>query len=272
MATTTEPQGGQQPQTPPAQPSARDRYRERYSKANPDLNLDDDEAFYTQANQNLDELESFRQTNKELGEAMDRTPELAGMVLAARQGTNPFVWLAENIGPDMDIRQLADNPEFANQMGEALKKFQQAQEKAQAKKKEIGQNMASSFQTLKDYQTEKGLSDEECVKMAKDFFGELDDDGNPVGKESFMYLASNGIVTKGMWAALFNARHYEGDIAAASDKARASALNDKVQNQLSKGKSGTGLPQGMGTGGGKRGEGKPKNNGSLAQFAENLMV
>lgn len=268
MATTSTEQQQAQEQKP-AQQTARDRYRGRYSEAHPDLNLDDDEAFYTQANQNLDELESFRQTNKELGEAMDRTPELAGMILAARQGTNPFVWLAENIGPDMDIRQLADNPEFANQMGEALKKFQQAQDKAQAKKKEIGKNVANSFQTLKDYQTEKGLSDEECVKMAKDFFGELDDEGKPIGKDSFMYLASNGIVTKGMWEALFNARHYENDIAAASDKARASALNDKVQNRLSK--SGTGLPQSMSTGGGGRTSDKGKKGKSgLAAFQEKL--
>lgn len=269
MATiATESQQAQEPQTPPAQPSAKDRYRGRYSEAHPDLNLDDDEAFYTQANQNLDELESFRKSDKELGEAMERTPQLAGLVLAARNGVNPFVWLAENIGPDMDIRELANNPEFANQMGEALTKFQQAQEKAQAKKKEIGENMANSFQTLKDYQAEKGLSDEECVKMAKDFFGELDDDGNPVGKESFMYLASNGIVTKGMWEALFNARHYEGDIAAATDRARASALNDKVQNPLSKG--GTGLPQSMSTSGGGRTSDKGKKKSGLAAFQEKL--
>ena len=267
MATTSTEQQQAQEQKP-AQQTARDRYRGRYSEAHPDLNLDDDEAFYTQANQNLDELESFRQTNKELGEAMDRTPELAGMVLAARQGTNPFAWLAENIGPDMDIRQLADNPEFANQMGEALKIFVANQEKAAAKKKEIGKNVADSFQTLKDYQTEKGLSDEECVKMAKDFFGELDDDGKPIGKESFMYLASNGIVTKGMWEALFNARHYENDIAAASDKARASALNDKVQNQLSKG--GTGLPQSMSTGGGRTSDKGKKGKSGLAAFQEKL--
>lgn len=268
MATTTE-QQAQEQQTPPAEPTAKDRYRGRYSEAHPDLNLDDEDAFYTQANQNLDELEDFRKTNKELGEAMDRTPELAAMVLAARQGKNPFAWLAENIGPNMDIRQLADNPEFASQMGEALKTFMANQEKAEAKKKEIGENVAKSFQVLKDYQTEKGLSDEECVKMAKDFFGELDDEGNPVGKESFMYLASNGIVTKGMWEALFNARHYDNDIAAATDKARAAALNDKVQNPLKK--MGTGLPQSMPTGGGSRSsEGKKKEKSGLAAFQEKL--
>lgn len=268
MATTTE-QQPQEQQAQEQQMSARDRYRDRYSKANPDLNLDDDEAFYSRANANLDELENFRKSNEELGAAMDKAPILAGLVLAARKGVNPFAYLAENIGPDMDIRELAKNPEFATQMGEALKKFQENQEKGQAKAKEIGENVVKSLETLKEYQQERGLSDEECVKMCKDFFGELDENNQPVGKASFMYNASNGIVTKGMWESLINARHYNGDIAAASDKARATALNDKLQNRLSR--SGTGLPQSMSTSGGKRGEQKP-NDGSLAQFAENLMV
>lgn len=261
--------------------SARDRYRGRYSEAYPDLDLDDEEAFYSQANTNLDELESFRKSNKELGEAFDKTPLLAGLVLAAKEGTNPFVYLAENIGPDMDIRELANNPEFAKQMGDALQKFQekeasrvlaeQEQETENAKvKKELGDNATKSFETLKALQKEKGLSDEACVKMAKDFFGELDEEGNPVGKESFMQLASKGIVTKGMWEALFNARNYDGDVAAAADKARATALNEKVQNPLRK--SETGLPQSMPTGGAGRGDRKKKDDGSLSAFQRSLGV
>ena len=104
--------------------SARDRYRSRYSEAHPDLNLDDDEAFYGQANANLDELENFRESNRQLGEAMDKAPILAGLVLAAKEGQNPFAYLIENLGPDMDIRDLAENPEFAAQMGEALKNIE----------------------------------------------------------------------------------------------------------------------------------------------------
>lgn len=268
---TTETKVDQQPagqQTEETQPvSARDRYRSRYSEAHPDLNLDDEEAFYGQANANLDELENFRQSNKELGEAMDNTPALAGMVLAAKNGQNPFAWLAENIGPDMDVRELASNPEFAKQMGEALNKFMERQQKAKEQNEEIGKNISKSFQTLKDYQTEKGLSDEECVKMAQDFFGEIDDEGKPVGKESFMYLASNGIVTKGMWEALFNARHYDGDIAAATEKARATALNDKVQNNLRQFDAGVPNLSGGGKGAGEK---APKKKGGFAAFGEDL--
>ena len=249
---------------PAEQPvSARDRYRGRYSEAYPDMNLDDEEAFYNQANANLDELEGFRQSSKELGEAMDKAPILAGLVLAAKNGQNPYAYLVENLGPDMDIRDLADNPEFANQMGEALKKFQENQEKAQAKKKEIGENMAKSIATLKEYQAEKGLEDAECVKMIADFFGDYDENGQPVEKPSFMQNAANGIVTKGMWEALFNARHYADDIASATEKARATALNDKVQNGLKNFDAGVPNLSGGGKGAGER---KPAKKGGFADW------
>ena len=246
----------------PPQQSARDRYRSRYSEANPDLNLDDEEEFYTQANNNLDELENYRQANKELGEAFDRTPALGGMVLAAKNGQNPYAWLAENIGPDMDIRVLATNPEFAKTMGDALTKFWENQEKAKKKKEEIGNNAVKSLQTLKELQAEKGLSDEQCIKMANDFFGEFDEDGNPVGKESFMYKASNGIVTKGMWESLINGRNYDADIKTATDKARATALNEKLENGLKQ--FGTGLPQSLST----SGKGKTEKKKESSSFAD----
>ena len=94
-----------------------------------------------------------------------------------------------------------------------------------------------------------------------------DDEGKPVGKESFMYLASNGIVTKGMWEALFNARHYDGDIAAATEKARATALNDKVQNNLRQFDAGVPNLSGGGKGAGEK---APKKKGGFAAFGEDL--
>lgn len=228
MATTEKKQGeGQQPTQ-----SAKERYRGRYAEAHPDMNLDDEEAFYGQANANLDELENYRESNRQLGEAFDKTPLLAGLVYAAKEGKNPFAFLVENIGPDMDIRELANNPEFAETMGKALTTFQENQQKAKDKEKKIGENCVKSLQVLKELQQERGLSDEECVKMCNDFFGEFDENGNPIGKDSFMANASMGIVTKGMWESLVNGRHYDADIADAKEKASASALNGRIQNGL----------------------------------------
>ncbi len=253
------------------QQSARDRYRGRYSSAHPDLNLDDDEAFYTQANANLDELEGYRESNRQLGEAMDRTPLLAGLVLAAKEGENPFTYLAENIGPDMDVRELAANPDFDKKMGEALAKFQEKQAQGAKAEKEIGENMGKSFDALKELQGERGMSDEDCIALVKKLFGEVDENGEVV-EPGIIGNASKGIVPKEVWEAVLKAQNYDGDIAAATDKARATALNEKVQNNLRDMGGGTGLPAAMPTGGSARGERRKKNDGSLKAFQESLGV
>lgn len=228
MATTTTTEkdnGQQQPQ------SARDRYRSRYSAAHPDMNLDDDEAFYTQANANLDELEGYRESNRQLGEAFDRTPLLAGLVLAAKEGENPFTYLAENLGPDMDIRELASNPDFGKKMGEALAKFQEKQAAGAKAEKEIGENMQQTFAALKEIQQEKGLSDEDMQQLVRKMFGEVDENGEVVDP-GIIGNASKGIVPKEVWEAVLKAQNYDADIASASEKARATALNERVQNGL----------------------------------------
>lgn len=235
------------------------------------MNLDDEDAFYTQANANLDELENFREDNRMLGDAFNKTPLLAGLILAAKEGENPFTYLAENIGPDMDIRELANNPDFAQKMGDALLKFQQKQDDAAkadaATKKEIGENMQQTFAALKEIQDEKGLSNEECLELVKKMFGERDENGEPVS-DGIFGAASRGIVPKEVWEAVLKAENYDTDIAAATDKARAAALNEKVQNPLKQ--ANTGLPQSMGTGGAGRGETKKKDDGSIESFRRSL--
>lgn len=258
-------ENAQQKNEQQAQPTARERYRSRYGEAHPELNLDDEDAFYGQANANLDELEGYRKSNKELGEAFERTPLLGGLVYAAREGKNPFAYLVENIGPDMDIRELANNPDFAETMGQALTTFQENQKKAKEEEKQIGDNCVKSLQVLKEIQQEKGLSDEECIKMCNDFFGEFDENGNPVGKDSFMANAKKGIVTKGMWESLLNGRHYDSDIESAKEQARATALNERMQNGLRK--VGSGVPSISGGGVG-RGQAQPKKKGGFADWGK----
>lgn len=263
-----EPQVQPDPQQIPQ--SAKERYRGRYSTAHPDLNLDDEEAFYGQANQNLDELENFRESNRLLGEAMDRTPLLAGLVLAAKEGENPFVYLAENVGPDMDIRELATNEEFGQKMGDALMKFEENRKDAESKdaesKKEIGENMQQSFAALKELQQERGMSDDDCIILIKKLFGETDDDGNPV-ELGIIGNASKGIVPKEVWEAVLKAQNYDNDLKAATDKARATALNEKLQNNLRT----FDQPNVPTLHGGAKGRSeRKKDDGSIESFRESL--
>lgn len=269
MAKTTENNnGGQQGGQQQAQ-SARDRYRSRYSAAHPDLNLDDDEAFYGQANQNLDELEGFRESNRQLGEAFDRNPLLAGLLTAAREGENPFTYLAEQIGPDMDIRELAGNPEFSTKMGEALSKYQETLAAGAKAEKEMGEHFAESMNALKELQQERGMSDEDAQALVKKMFGETDEEGNVVDY-GIIGNASMGIVPKEVWEAVLKAQSYDDDIKAAGDRAAAQALNSREQNSLRSFGRSAGVPN-LGTNGGGRTAQRKKGN-SLADFGQSLIA
>lgn len=255
-------------ETQPAEPTARERYRNRYSAAHPDLNLDDEEAFYGQANANLDELEGFRESNRQLGEAFDKTPLLAGLVLAAKEGENPFVYLAENIGPDMDIRTLAEDAEFGKKMGEALAKYQERLAAGAKAEKEIGENFQQSMDALKQVQAEKGLSDEDAQALVRKMFGETDAEGNVVD-EGIIGKAAMGIVPKEVWEAVLKAQNYDADVKAAGEKAAAKALNQRVQNGLKD--FGDQVVPNLGGNGGRRRAPK-KDDGSLRSFQESLGV
>jgi hypothetical protein len=267
MATTTDNKGAaqQQPQ------SARDRYRGRYSAAHPDLNLDDEEAFYSQANKNLDELENFREANQQIGVAFDKTPLLAGLVLAAKEGEDPFTYLAENIGSDMDIRELANDPEFSKKMGAALAKHQETMANAAKATEEAGKNWEQSMTALNELQQERGMSDEERIALIKKLFGEIDPETKEIVEPGIIGNAAMGIVPKEVWEAVLKAQNYDSDIAAATDKARATALNEHFSNEKRNFQT-PGVPSlGSGGAGGRVGK-KKQDDGSLRAFQESLGV
>jgi len=227
-----------------AEPTQRERYSKRRKEAYPDISEDDEDAYYGQANADLDELEGYRKTNKELADVFDKTPTLAGMLLAAKEGENPFVYLAEQAGPDLDIRELINDPDFGQKIAQALDKFQENQVKGQQAQAEMKANYQASFAALKEIQQERGMSDEECLQLVDDFF------------ENVIGNASKGIVSKETWEAYLKARNYDADIASARDQASAQALNSRIQNPkknfdepdmpptLSTGGAGAGEPQG----------------------------
>lgn len=226
------------------EPTQRERYMSRRKEAHPDISEDDEDAYYGQANADLDELEGYRKSNKELADVFDRMPTFAAMLLAAKEGVNPFVFLAEQAGPELDIRELVKDPDFNQKIAEALDKWQQAQVKGEEAKAKIKANYQASFAALKEIQKERGMSDEECLQLVADFF------------ENVIDNAAQGIVSKETWEAYLKARNYDTDIASAREQASAQALNSRIQNPkknfdeqdlpptLSTGGAGTGEPQG----------------------------
>ena len=231
------------------EPTQRERYSKRRREAYPDISEDDEEGWYGQANADLDELEGYRQSNKELADVFDKTPTLAGMLLAAKEGVNPWVYLAEQGGPDLDIRELIKDPDFIEKMTQGIMKWQERQLKSQQAQAEMKTNYLKSFATLKEIQEERGMSDEECLQIIDDFFE------NVVGN------ASKGIVSKETWEAYLKARNYDADSASAREQASAQALNSRLQNPK-KDFDDDDMPPTLSTGGAGAGEqpGKKKSS------------
>lgn len=242
-------------QQEPPKPSQRERYRSRRKESHPDINEDDEEAYYGQANADLDELEGYRENNKALADVFDKTPTLAGMLLAAKEGENPFVYLAEQAGPDLDIRELINDPEFGEKMSQALTKWQDAQLKNKQAQGEMQQNFQQSFAALKEIQQERGMSDEDCMALVEKMFGGEEDDG-------IIGQASKGIVSKETWEAVLKAQNYDNDMAAAKEKGSAQALNSRIQNPL-KNFDDTEMPPTLNAGGPGAGEQEPKKKGGF---------
>ena len=234
-------------QEPTNTPTQRERYRTRRKEAYPDVNEDDEEAYYGQANKDLDELESYRENNKALADVFDKAPTLAGMLLAAKEGENPFVYLAEQAGPDLDIRELINDPDFGEKMSQALTKYQEGQVKGKQAQAEMQQNFQQSFDALKQIQQERGMSDEDCIALVEKMFGSEEDDGI-IGK------AARGIVSKETWEAVLKAQNYDADMEEARQKAGAQAMNQRIQNPL-KSFDDTEMPPTLSTGGATDGEG-----------------
>lgn len=242
--TKAEAQPNGQQQEPPKEPTQRERYASRRREAYPDISEDDEDAYYGQANADLDELEGYRKNNKELADVFDKIPTLADMLLAAKEGVNPWVYLAEQGGPDLDIRELINDPDFGEKMSQAIMKWQEGQTKSKQAQAEMKANYQASFAALKEIQQERGMSDEECLQLVDDFF------------ENVIGNAAKGIVSKETWEAYLKARNYDADIASAREQASAQALNSRIQNPkknfddgdmpptLSTGGSGAGEPQG----------------------------
>lgn len=219
-----QPQDGQQE---PPKPTERERYRSRRKEAYPDVNEDDEDAYYGQANRDLDELEGYRANNQALADVFDKTPTLAGMLLAAKEGENPFVYLAEQAGPDLDIRELINDPDFGKKMSDALTKYQEGQVKSKQAQAEMQQNIQQSFAALREIQQERGMSDEDCLALVAKMFGGEEEEG-------VFGQAARGIVSKETWEAILKAQNYDGDVAAAREKGSAQAMNDRIQNPLKK--------------------------------------
>lgn len=237
--------------------SRREQHLERLRKKYPEKKFEDDEEIYGTISDDYDQYE------QELGGYRDREKTLSDMFAADersaqflndwRNGQDPVVGLVRTFG--MEIKDVLDNPEMQDKIAEANKEYVERIAKSKKLDEEYDNNLDSTLETLRQFQSERGLSDEQ-IDAVMDFLLGVVRDGI-MGKFS--------VETLDMACKAIN---HDADVATASEEGEVAGRNSKVVETLRKSNKGDGtLPLG-----GKNGHGvsapKQKNQSIFALAAE----
>lgn len=219
---------------PAEQMSKRDAFRKRFSELNPDLNMDDEDAYYDAAGRSLDELDGYKQRADRLNKNIKRSPAFADMVIAARDNENfdPIIWAVEEGG--LDLEALQTDPDYKNSLVEARAKYLEKLSKSDELKKEQKANMPASISAIKAKAEELGLDDAKREEIVGKMFTLMDD-------------MIRGKIPVDLFEMIAKGATYDAAVDEARAEGKAEGLNQKVDDKLRKFGDSPGAPAGRQT-------------------------
>ena len=202
--------------------SARDRYRSRIAEDEPDLDMDDEEAYYTRANERYDDYKGMKSGLENLNSLVDRSPMFRDMIAAAKAGGedfNPFAWAAKERG--LDLQALAEDPEYADMFAESHAAHLKSEADGEKLKKEAGENYQKSIAAINDWAAQNGMGEEQKGQTLQKVYDMLDD-------------ANKGIISLDIFQMLANGASHDQDVEAARNEGKQEGLAANVTDRLRK--------------------------------------
>jgi len=199
--------------------SQRDRYRSRIKEANPELDMDDEDAYYKAANERLDDYESLNTGINNLRNAMDNNSYFAQMIAEAskQKNFNPVAYLIENGMLDLDA--ASTDEEYAKTIAEAQSKWLDKNTKAKELEDKIAANLPGSIEACKAKGQELGLSEEQCDEVLNKYFSLLDE-------------IEQGNLSPDIFELLAKGTTHDADVAEAEKQGAAQGRATKVKETL----------------------------------------
>lgn len=231
IAPVAEPADAPQPaEAAPQAPSARDNFRNRFSQKYSDVDMDDEDAYYGKANELMDEYDSQQQKLDAVRNAVGSSEDFQDMLAELSEWNSehpdqPYSimhYIAKKVSQgELDLDELSNNPEYANQIAEAeAKKTKDADEK-KAIEEEGAKNFEESIAMMQRVRDERGLSTEQVNAAMEKVYAIYDD------------LRKN-LLTEDNFKAILDAQNYESDVEAAREEGKAEGVNTKVTDKLRK--------------------------------------
>lgn len=234
--------------------SKRDMLSERIRGKYPDKQFDDDEALFSQINDDYDDydkrLGEYQGREEAMSNLFTSDPRSAKFLTDWREGKDPAIALVDMYGEDF-VEDMKD-PAKRDEVAAASKAYAERVAKEKEYKKQYDKNIEETRATVEKLQQEEGMTDDE-VDAAMEFLITIMKDGI-LGKFSAesIHMALNAI-------------NHDEDVNDAAQEGEVRGRNAKIQEQLRQGKRGDGLPQL----GGKNGKGgKPEKPRSIFDLAK----
>lgn len=211
--------------------SKRDIFRERFSQRHPDVNIDDDEAFYGQMNDDFDQnekdLSTYKEHEKAISDMFASDPRSAAFMTDWRKGEDPTIGLIRRFGSE--IKNAIDDPEKQEAIAKANKEYVERVEESKKLDAEYEKNIKETLEYL-DSQVQEG-------KLAEQ---DMDD-----AMELLIGIVHDGIIGKFSPETIdmaVKALHHDTDVEAADYEGEVRGRNAKIDEKLQRGQKGDGMP------------------------------
>lgn len=233
--------------------SRRDQQLERMRKKYPDKKFEDDEEIYGQIYDDYDQYEQdlngYKDREKAMSDMFSADPRSAQFLADMHNGQDPYVGLVKNFG--VNIEDVLHDPKMQEQIAEANKEYVERVAKSRKLDEEYEKNMDASLETLRQFQEERGMSDEQIDAVV----------------DAVLTVVRDGVMgkfSKETLAMFVNAINHDSDVASASEEGRVAGRNDKIVEGLRKRAKGDGTAPLNGKNGGAP---KNKRNMDIFDFA-----
>jgi hypothetical protein len=238
--------------------SRRDQHLERLRKKYPDKKFEDDEEIYGQISDDYDQYEhdidGYKKSEKSLSDMFAADPKSAQFLADMHNGQDPVLGLVKNFG--MEIKDVLDNPEMQEKIAEANKEYVERVAKSKQLDEEYEKNMDATLETLRQFQEERGMTDEEIDEVAN----------------AVLTVVKDGVMGKFSRETLelfVNAINHDADVANAGEEGRIAGRNDKIVEGLRKRDKGDGTAPLNGKNGSSPSQ--RRNSGNIFDLANEAM-
>lgn len=238
--------------------SRRDQHLKRLRKKYPDKKFEDDEEIYGQISDDYDQYErdidGYKKNEKSLSDMFAADPKSAQFLADMHNGQDPVLGLVKNFG--MEIKDVLDNPKMQEKIAEANKEYVERVAKSKQLDEEYEKNMDATLETLRQFQEERGMTDEEIDEVAN----------------AVLTVVKDGVMGKFSRETLelfVNAINHDADVANAGEEGRIAGRNDKIVEGLRKRDKGDGTAPLNGKNGSSPSQ--RRNSGNIFDLANEAM-